>query len=326
MNAARSMNATITHFATCFPDWNSLDSVRRAHSRLEGIALVSFALLVLFEVLSHLSEDKDRARWFEKIGLCFFALAVLAEIAAYPYGERNDTLSENIIGSLDAKAREASTNASSALTKAEAADTIAGRAQGKAEAAEASANRTGALATQAESDAQSAQQDAAQLRADVDETELLFAAKASGHTLWPSLLKTLKSMPPASVRISCVSQADPETKEFARRLSAVLKDFNWQVSPGSVGITSVGKGVVIRNRWVSAPVHTGPRTGLDFVEVELDSSWMRQELEYASKDIGHENALRLSALALALRARLEKSSDLLDQNSLFIIIGVGDSK
>jgi hypothetical protein len=53
---------------------------------------------------------------------------------------------------------------------------------------------------------------------------------------------------------------------------------------------------------------------------------MRQELENASKDIGHENALRLSALALALRASLEKSSDLLDQNSLFIIVGVGDSQ
>jgi hypothetical protein len=202
----------------------------------------------------------------------------------------------------------------------------AGDAKSSALSAEVSAQRTGRLATQADVDARSAQQDAAQLRVDVDETELLLAAKASGHTLWPSLLKTLKSMPRANVRITWVSRADPETKEFARRLSAVLKDFNWQVSFGSSGINAVGKGVVIRNKWVSAPVHTAPSAGLDFVDVELDSSWMRQELENASKDIGHENALRLSALALALRASLEKSSDLLDQNSLFIIVGVGDSQ
>jgi len=166
-----SVHATITHFAICFPDWNSLDSVRRAHSRLEGLALVSFALLVLFDVSAHLSEGKNRARLLEKIGLCFFALAVLAEIAAYPYGERNDTLSEKIIGSLDAKAREASTNASSALTKAEAADAMAGKAQGKAEAAETSAKRAGILAAQAETDAQNARQDAIQLRVDLKTTE-----------------------------------------------------------------------------------------------------------------------------------------------------------
>jgi hypothetical protein len=33
-------------------------------------------------------ENKGRARLFERIDLCFFAVAVLAEIAAYQYGQR----------------------------------------------------------------------------------------------------------------------------------------------------------------------------------------------------------------------------------------------
>src|SRR5580704_17428260 len=107
MNVAISMHATITHFATCLPDWNSLDSVRRAHSNLEGAALVFFALLVVCEALAHLSDDKKTERRFDRIGIVFFALAVLAEIVAYPYGQRNDRLSADIIGSLSEKATSA---------------------------------------------------------------------------------------------------------------------------------------------------------------------------------------------------------------------------
>jgi len=115
MSAAINMHATIMHFATCLPNWNSLDSVRRAHSDLEGAALVFFALLVVCEALAHLSDEKKTERRFDKIGIVFFALAVLAEIVAYPYGQRNDTLSEKMIGSLDAKARNVMTE----LDKAE---------------------------------------------------------------------------------------------------------------------------------------------------------------------------------------------------------------
>ena len=148
-NTPKSMHATATHFVRLFPDWNSLDSVRHAHSFLEAVALVFFALLVFFDVLAHFSEDKKRERLLEKIGLCFFAVAVFAEIGAYPYGQRNDTLSEQIIGSLDAKSREAAGNASTALTKADEADTKAGVANdksGKAQDTANAANRTSGLA------------------------------------------------------------------------------------------------------------------------------------------------------------------------------------
>jgi hypothetical protein len=131
------------HFATFLPDWNSLESVRHAHSSLEAGALVFFALLVLFDVLAHLSEDKnkDRARLFEKIGLCFFAVAILAEIGAYPYGQRNDKLSADIIGSLSEKAGQAETKAKKALADSETALTKTGEATTKADAAGASADK-----------------------------------------------------------------------------------------------------------------------------------------------------------------------------------------
>lgn len=146
------------------PDWNSLDSVRRAHSDLEAAAIVFFALLVLFDVLAHLSKDETRKTLLEKIGLGFFAVAVLAEIIAYPFGQRNDALSEQVIGSLDTKAEQASSRASKALSdsetaiaksglatiKADAAGDAAGNAQGKVEAVAKRAEQVDAELAQAE--------------------------------------------------------------------------------------------------------------------------------------------------------------------------------
>jgi hypothetical protein len=111
------------NFARFLPDWNSLDSVRGAHSNLELAALIFFALLVIFEVLSHISEDKAKERLFEKIGLCCFAVAVLAEIVAYRYGQRNDFLSGQVINSLDQKSKEADLRLTGIENKAENIDT-----------------------------------------------------------------------------------------------------------------------------------------------------------------------------------------------------------
>jgi len=133
-------------FAMFIPGWNSLDSVRRVHSDLEFVGLVFFALLVLFEVLAFLEKEHTKKTLLEKIGLWFFAVAVLAELIGYPYGQRNDTLSERIIGSLDIKAQRAADNASKAvtdsstalsqakdaLTKAGAADLASGKAMNAA--------------------------------------------------------------------------------------------------------------------------------------------------------------------------------------------------
>jgi hypothetical protein len=128
------------------PNWNSLDSVRHAHSDLELAGLVFFALLVVAEALAHNSEQEKRKHLFDSIGIWFFAIAVLCEIAGYWYGQRNDTLSEQVIVSLDAKARDAASNASTALSNSKDAETKssgaldkAGKAQEKAEDALAKA-------------------------------------------------------------------------------------------------------------------------------------------------------------------------------------------
>ncbi len=123
------------HFATFLPDWNSLDSVRRAHSFLEGAALVFFALLVVCEALAHLTDDKKKERRFDKLGILFFAIAVLAEIVAYPYGQRNDKLSADIIGSLTDKAGRASAKADAASDKSDTTDKKADAIQKRLDAA-----------------------------------------------------------------------------------------------------------------------------------------------------------------------------------------------
>jgi hypothetical protein len=162
--AAKNMHATMMHLAIWLPDWNSLDSVRRAHNDLEGVGLVFFALLVVSEALAHLSKAEKRKHGFDTLGIIFFAVAVLAEIAAYPYGQRNDTLSEQIIGSLDAKARDASANATKALTDSGKALVQAGQANIKsgnavdgADKANTSIEAVGKMASAIDQELQTAQ-------------------------------------------------------------------------------------------------------------------------------------------------------------------------
>lgn len=171
-----TMLAAATNFAIRFlPDWNSLESVRRAHSHLEAASLVFFALLVVFEALAHLTEDKAKERTLDKIGIVFFAVAVavLAEIVAYPYGQRNDELAQQAIGSLDAKVKEAQGNASKAvsdsraalvqatdaLTKAGKAANALGKAESEAKGAQTASSNALKLATGAHKEADSFEND-----------------------------------------------------------------------------------------------------------------------------------------------------------------------
>jgi hypothetical protein len=118
------------HYGNLIWDWNSIDSVRSVHSALEGSALIFFALLVLFDVLAHLSEDtnKDRSKTLERIGLCCFGVAVLAEMLAYPYSKRNDELSGNEIHRLSAVAEKARDDANAAIGSAKDAKDISSQA------------------------------------------------------------------------------------------------------------------------------------------------------------------------------------------------------
>jgi hypothetical protein len=63
------------------------------------------------------------------MGLCFFAIAVLAEIAAYPYSERNDELSDQAMAALRTSSRDANDRATAALTRAAAAESHAAEVQ-----------------------------------------------------------------------------------------------------------------------------------------------------------------------------------------------------
>ena len=159
--ATKSTKAKSMSFAGLIPDWNSLDSVRHTHNELEAIALLFFALLVVLDVTAHLSEEGKKKMLLEKFALGFFAIAVLSEIVAYPYGQRNDTLSEQIIGSLDTKAREASANASGALTKSGSAEIKADKAEEKSVKALTRSQAAEDSLAQAEGDAGKAQAAAA---------------------------------------------------------------------------------------------------------------------------------------------------------------------
>jgi hypothetical protein len=252
------MHATAMHFAIPMPDWNSLDSVRHAHSLLEAVALGFFALLVLFDVLSHFSEDKKRERWLEKIALCFFAIAVLAEIVAYPYGQRNDTLSEQIIGSLDAKAREAASNASTALTNSREAETKssdalekAGRAQDSLGKAEADSNAAQKVASNALGVARDARREAQSFEADIVSAKKQ-AAEAESH-LANALERAAKAeaeiakirlprrldlgqqqrigevlLPFSGQKYSFFVFNDPESMQFLTDINEALKNAKWQ--------------------------------------------------------------------------------------------------
>jgi hypothetical protein len=78
------------------PDWNSIESVRAAHSLLEGMAIAFFVFLAGLEAIGHMLEKRkhELAEAIEVAGLCVFAIAVIAEFHAYPYSRRLDALSE----------------------------------------------------------------------------------------------------------------------------------------------------------------------------------------------------------------------------------------
>src|SRR5712692_2222543 len=95
-----------------FPGWDSPEFVRSAHETLEGLAILFFAALVVFDVIAHF--ETPRHRLYERIGLVCFGIAVLAEVIAYPYGKRNDEFSDRQISRLNKEAGDARLKAANA--------------------------------------------------------------------------------------------------------------------------------------------------------------------------------------------------------------------
>lgn len=252
-------------FAVLMPDWNSLDSVRRAHSDLEAAALVFFALLVLFDVLAHLSKNEERKIGFEKIGLGFFAVAVLAEIIAYPYGQRNDALSEQIIGSLDAKAQDAETKADkaveksgNALTRAENVEKSLGRAEGEAKSAQTASSNALALARDARqqaADALANLAEAKRLAEDAQKGTERLTQSAKPRRLSESqkseLVRLLSDLPPFTVVFAATRSGSDEVLDFTDdfidvfiRLKLIPADSSSRKLERAIGAAE-GRGVII---------------------------------------------------------------------------------
>lgn len=95
------------------PGSSSLSLVVEIHATLEGVAIAFFVALVVFDVLAHL--NKKRETVFERIALVCFAVAVLAEVCAYPYSRRIDTLSSEANAVLNKEAGDARKEAGTAM-------------------------------------------------------------------------------------------------------------------------------------------------------------------------------------------------------------------
>ena len=98
------------------PGWYSLSSVTDIHAELEAVAVIFFVALVIFDVWAHL--DKNHEHLLERIGLICFAVAVLAEVCAYPYSRRVDTLSSEANAKLNKEAGDARRDAGVAMERA----------------------------------------------------------------------------------------------------------------------------------------------------------------------------------------------------------------
>ena len=95
--------------------------------------------LVVFDVLAHL--NKKRETLFERIALVCFGVAVLAEVCAYPYSRRIDTLSEEARVATEGRIAALNKEAGDARQKAGESDERAGKALERASKADERASK-----------------------------------------------------------------------------------------------------------------------------------------------------------------------------------------
>ncbi|MGH2508092.1 MAG: hypothetical protein ACRDHZ_11910 [Ktedonobacteraceae bacterium] len=191
------------------PLWNSADSVRQIHSGLEGWALGFFALLVIFEVIAFwYGEDTTRGRRFTKIGILFFAAAVLMEIAAYPFSEQNDFLASQLETDQRQKISELDHAAQSLKTDDDQAQAKIADAEVRAKAAEAQVASAKAESQEADTKAESFR---------------LEIAKANEHAAEAS--KTAESDRLARIKMEQQLKARSLTTDQQQRVTDHIKAF-----------------------------------------------------------------------------------------------------
>ena len=240
----------MTHFWNLLWDWNTLDSVRSIHSFLEGWALVFFALLVLFDVVAHFSEEhKARAKTLERIGLVCFAAAVLAEVFAYPYSRRNDTLAsqqdteqKGKIAALDNSTQGLKTDAENARKQAEAFKAQIADADARAKAAEAQVASAMAASEAASAKAEGFRLDIAKANESAERERLarlqLEARLADRHLTPDQRANLVRALQPfAGVRVNLFAlSGDSEIIGLGNDLLSALAGNNsagWMVTIGS---------------------------------------------------------------------------------------------
>lgn len=179
------------------PDWNSLDSVRNAHSFLELWSIWLFAVLVVCDIVAHLIEDnhKSKAKFIERVGLLCFAFAVAAELGAYKYGQRNDELSDKIIRSLSTTAGQAATDSQNALRDSNTALTRSAQAETQSGKATTSASNALTVAKGATIEAASAKKALTKVNEDVARVEEKYAPRTLSKSDRDALIKVLKDSP-----------------------------------------------------------------------------------------------------------------------------------
>jgi hypothetical protein len=115
-----------------------------------GACNLVFVALVVFDVIAHF--ETPRHKLFQKLALISFAIAILMELIAYPYGKRNDELAgeqirkqELAIAELRKEADEARKD--TAFARKDAADAMERASKAEANLAGALANAESAKAT-----------------------------------------------------------------------------------------------------------------------------------------------------------------------------------
>ena len=262
------------HYWTILWDWKNLDSVRAVHRFLEGWALAFFALLVAFDVLAHLSDEEHspRAKRFERTGLWFFGAAVFFEILAYPYSQRNDTLSEKVIGSLselartaDQKARRALQDSLTAVEQSKKAVNESGQAVTSASSALTIARGARQEADTFERDIKTARKEAADALANLAEARRLAEEAQKGTAVLTQaamprrlsedrkseLVRLLSPMPVFTVVFEATRSGSKEILDFTDDLMDVFKRMKLIPSDSSASklpraiAAAEGRGVIV---------------------------------------------------------------------------------
>jgi hypothetical protein len=220
---------------------------------------------------------------------------------------------------------DAHASASAAHDLAQSASEIAGPAKAKADEAETKANGARQRAQEAEVSAANVGKLEVQLRAEIEEADLVLLANSSGHTFFFHLFNSLRGAKPASVIVTCVLQSDPETLLFTQKLAAAFGDIGWlSPIPESCGREKVSnEGVLIFNKWItSEPLAARDWLLPDPHALEKDTVFGEMQLGSGVGEDG-EQRLRLAHLAASLHAALQKDPGL-DKDTLRIVVGRGE--